>query len=81
MSDESEEIFTIGRGDETMAVTISGGSRQDTTQIAKAFQELPVELLDNPKLLAEVLEKAALELRRDGKIDAETAIRVRRTDA
>lgn len=80
MSGESEEIFTIGRGDEMMAVTISGCSEEDTTRIAKAFQGLPVELLDDPKRLAEVLEKAALELRRDGEIDAETTIRALRKD-
>jgi hypothetical protein len=81
MSDESEEIFTIGRGDEMMTVTISGCSEQDTARIAKAFQELPAELLDDPRLLVQVLEKAALELRRDGKIDAETAIRALGKDA
>jgi hypothetical protein len=79
MSEESEQIFTIGNGDQTMAVTISGSSEQDTERIAKAFQELPVELLNNPKLLTQVLEKAALELRRDGKIDAETIINTRRS--
>jgi hypothetical protein len=78
MSDASEQIFTIGKGDQMMAVTISGCSEQDTERIAKAFQGLPVELLDDPKLLIQVLEKAALELRRDGKIDAETIINTRR---
>jgi len=72
-----EQKINLGDGDTEARLVLSGYTEQEAGQIALAVRALPKELLDNPKLLFTLMERAALELRRDREISVEGSIPTR----
>jgi len=69
--------IVIGDGDTEITVAISGYTDVEREQILRAMRNIPDELRRKPMLLAELMNEAALQLRRDGQISVEGTVNVR----